>query len=77
MNRELKRIKRNGKWGFIDDMGKIVIPCQWNEVGSFSEGMATIVNKKGKTGFIDETPVKLLSRANGKRLSISAKGLLQ
>ena len=28
----------NGKWGFIDKAGKLVIPCQWKLTRSFSGG---------------------------------------
>ena len=25
----------NGKWGFIDKSGKLVIPCKWKAAGEF------------------------------------------
>lgn len=47
------------KWGFIDKTGKIVIPPQFVEVESFSEGLAkvAVINNEGKQvwGFIDRT----------------------
>ena len=42
----------NFKEGFIDTTGKLVIPCQWDDTGSFSEGLAW-VKKDGKWGVID------------------------
>ena len=30
----------NGKWGFIDKTGQVVIPCEWKGAGTFSEGLA-------------------------------------
>ncbi|MCW3159695.1 WG repeat-containing protein [Chryseobacterium oryctis] len=43
----------NGKYGFIDTNGKLVIPCKFDEVGEFSNGMARI-EKDSKTGYIDK-----------------------
>lgn len=45
----------NGKYGFIDETGKIVVPCKWNSVGFFSEGLATVMDANRKCGFIDKT----------------------
>ena len=50
----LAAIKRNGKWGFIDKTGKLVIPCVYDAVDEFHDGLAR-VNKDGKLGFIDKT----------------------
>ncbi len=51
----LTRVKKDGKWGFIDTTGKVVIPCQYDDASwSFSEGL-TCVEKDGKYGFIDTT----------------------
>ncbi len=39
----LFRIKENGKWGFIDATGKIVIPPQYDDCYyQFSEGLAAV-----------------------------------
>lgn len=42
-----------GQWGFIDKTGKQVIPPQYQEVRSFSEGVAGVM-KDGVWGFIDK-----------------------
>ena len=42
-----------GRWGFIDKMGKTVIPPQYDAAGNFSEGL-TGVAVDGKYGFIDQ-----------------------
>ncbi len=50
----LFRIVQNGKWGYIDPTGKIVIAPRFEQATSFTEGMARI--KVGKLfGFIDVT----------------------
>ena len=45
------------KWGFIDEAGKLVIPCKWRSADSFSDGTAYVededwefleIDKKGK-----------------------------
>ena len=60
---------RDGKWGFIDTVGREVVPCMYDGVDDFHEGM-TRVNvgggwrrtdedepslSGGKTGFVDKT----------------------
>ena len=31
-----------GKWGYIDSFGQIVIECKWNQVSPFSNGLARV-----------------------------------
>lgn len=38
----LARVKENKKWGFIDPNGEYVIPPQFDEAQSFSEGFAAV-----------------------------------
>ncbi len=45
----------DGKWGFIDKAGKLVIPCQWKKALFFSEGLAGVQDDNEKCGFIDKT----------------------
>ena len=44
---ELYRIRYKGLWGFMDRTGKIVIPCQWYDVGRFSERLAPFSGVEG------------------------------
>ena len=56
-------IEKNGKWGFIDRSGKIVISPQFDAANYFYEGLACVmVDKKqygniviGKNGYIDRS----------------------
>jgi hypothetical protein len=57
----LAAIERDGKWGFVDKLGRLVIPCVYDDlaryceesvVGGFSEGLVA-AKKNGKWGFID------------------------
>jgi hypothetical protein len=50
----LFRIFENGKFGFIDRRGSVVIEPKFDEVEDFSEGFA-LVSFNGKKGFIDGT----------------------
>ncbi len=50
----LAAVKLNGKWGFIDKTGKVVIPFQFSEAWSFAEGLAA-VKLNGKLGFISKS----------------------
>jgi len=45
----------DGKWGYIDKTGQVVIPCQWEETEYFSDGFASVKDKDDKWGFIDKT----------------------
>jgi len=47
------RIEVNGKQGFIDSAGKIVIKPQFDAAMDFHEGFATVRDSKRKWGFID------------------------
>ena len=47
--------KNIDKYGFIDETSKVVIPCQWEFVGYFTEGLAAVMDEHGKFGFIDKT----------------------
>lgn len=51
---ELYPFEKDGKWGFIDNTGTVVIPFEYDGAFSFSEGLAS-VEKDGKYGFIDNT----------------------
>jgi len=51
----LAPVKINGKWGYLDKMGKLVIPARYDFAGVFTEGCAPVqisvfwgyINKKG------------------------------
>ena len=46
-------VRINGKWGFIDDTGKIVIDFIYDEVTQFDSNRNSIVKKNGKWGLIN------------------------
>jgi hypothetical protein len=48
----LARVKVNGKWGFIDQNGEMIIDAIYSEAYNFNEGIATVV-LNGKFGFIN------------------------
>lgn len=45
----------DGKSGYKDKTGKVVIPCKWERAYEFHEGLAAVKEIKGKWGFIDKT----------------------
>jgi hypothetical protein len=47
-------VEKNGKYGFIDKTGKLVIGYQFNDAYGFSDGLAA-VQVKDKWGFINKT----------------------
>ena len=49
----LALVNLNGKWGYVDKIGREVIPCKYDYACEFEEGLAT-VELNGKWGFIDK-----------------------
>lgn len=49
----LKSIEHNGKYGFVNDKGKIVIDIQFDDIQEFHEGLAAVF-LYGKWGFINK-----------------------
>lgn len=49
----LAAVKQNGRWGFINKQGQMVIKAQFEEVGSFKEGKCR-VRYQGKWGMIQK-----------------------
>jgi hypothetical protein len=47
-------VSKDGKWGFIDSVGNLAIPTQFDLVGPFSEGLAR-VHLGNQVGYIDKT----------------------
>ena len=47
-------VKKNGKWGYIDRSGKIIIPPQFDYAWFFSEGLAPVKIGR-KWGYIDKS----------------------
>lgn len=45
-------VKMNGKWGYIDTNGKVVIKAQYDEARSFSNGLGAVCTE-GKWGYIN------------------------
>ncbi len=40
------------KYGLVDISGREVVPCNYDDISGFSEGLA-VVSFEGKDGFID------------------------
>ncbi len=54
LSQGLARAKINGKWGFVNRAGDVVVAAKYDSVCSFSEGLAC-AGVGEKVGFIDET----------------------
>ena len=42
-------------WGFVDKTGKVVVNCQFKDVGFFKDGLCAIRNDENKWGYIDNS----------------------
>lgn len=51
----LAAVCKNGKWGYIDTTGTLVIDPQYQQANPFSEGYALVKNMQGETTVIDRT----------------------
>jgi outer membrane protein assembly factor BamD (BamD/ComL family) len=56
-------VSKNGKWGFIDEKGDLVIPLIYSNVSLFQEELAA-VERNGKWHFIDKTGSEIISEAS-------------
>ncbi|MEC5172730.1 WG repeat-containing protein [Chryseobacterium nepalense] len=50
----LAAVRKNNKWGFIDNRGSLIIPMQYNAVDYFRVSGLCKVTRNGKSGFIDK-----------------------
>ncbi len=51
---ELYPVLKSGKWGFIDNTGKMVIEPKFMMAFRFGDDLAMIINEKKKVGYIDK-----------------------
>lgn len=47
-------VRQNGRCGYLDESGTLMIPCTYESAGAFSDGLAP-VQQNGKWGYIDRT----------------------
>ena len=50
----LRKVQQDDHWGFADASGEIIVPCIYNDVTYFQEGLACVESDKRKWGFVDE-----------------------
>lgn len=60
----LVAVEKDGKWGYADKSGSLVIPCEWDTAWGFDEGLA-LVEKGGKRGYIDKSGTIIISAVDG------------
>jgi hypothetical protein len=46
-------VKKNGKWGYINKKGRVMISCKYDRVTPFKDGLA-MVSKDGVWSIINE-----------------------
>jgi len=58
-NTKYYSIKTNGKWGFVNEALKIIIPTKYSWVSDFSEGAAAVMLNE-KVGFINKNKLTVI-----------------
>src|SRR5690554_1682437 len=58
-NEGMALVSTNGKWGFIDESAKLVIPLKYDDAYSFIDGLALVV-KNNKYGYINKEGVEIV-----------------
>ncbi len=48
-------VDANDRWGYANEDGDIVIPCQWKDADAFFENLAFVKDVNDRYGFIDKT----------------------
>ena len=46
----LAKVKKDGKYGYIDTQGKVVVPCQWVDVSAYEGGYCTVAESVTPAG---------------------------
>jgi hypothetical protein len=69
----LRGIKKDGKFGFVDDRGKLRIANRYDSIGNFNEGLAPI-KLIGKWGFLNAQD-KIVIQPNYESVSTFVNGL--
>ena len=67
-------VKIDGKWGFIDNQGQLVLEAEYEDAKSFQNGYAPI-KKNGKWGYIDINGNIVIRPVFQQAQSISSKGV--
>lgn len=55
----LAMVEKDGKWGMIDEKGKLVIPYKYDFIFGFFDGTCKVVNES-KQGLIDKTGAEII-----------------
>ena len=50
----LTLVEKNRKYGFMDKLGRMVVPFTWSDANWFEDGLAAVWNEQGKCGCIDK-----------------------
>ena len=50
----LARVAKNGKFGYINEKGEVIIDFDYEDSGHFSQGLAYFMNSSDKYGYIDK-----------------------
>ncbi|CAE7270183.1 unnamed protein product, partial [Symbiodinium microadriaticum] len=69
-------VEKNGLYGFIDKMGKVVVPIQYENIGNFSSYNSywAKVQRNGRYGFIDRQGREIVPAQYDRIYSFGTKG---
>lgn len=71
----LAKVKQNGRYGMINQLGELVIPCEWKAMGFCSESLIAVKNDEGKCGFMNRWTKNIDIDFQWKEASMFSEGL--
>ena len=74
-NEGMAKVKSNGKFGMINQIGELVIPCEWKAMGFCSESLIPVKNDEGKCGFMNVWTKNIDIDFQWKEASMFSEGL--
>ena len=74
-NEGMAKVKSNGKFGMINQLGELVIPCEWKAMGFCSESLIPVKNDEGKCGFMNRWTKNIDIDFQWKEASMFSEGL--
>ena len=71
----LAKVQKDGRQGMINQLGELVIPCEWKALGFCSESMIPVKNDEGKCGYLNRWTKEIVIDFQWKEACMFREGL--